>query len=135
MSCFLRLLASLLQLFLYRCKKCSGNGKIPCATCGSRGLIKCKKCNGSGALLSCNVAIVRWYVYEFLLIFSLPVRLWCWWNFPTAELSRLCLKRRLTSSKLVTVLCFIHQQVMLKKKELSSAVPTELLSLFYFKDK
>ncbi|KAJ6362923.1 hypothetical protein OIU78_003167 [Salix suchowensis] len=42
------------------CKKCSGNGKIPCSTCGSRGLIKCKKCNGSGALLSCNVAIVRW---------------------------------------------------------------------------
>ncbi|KAJ6922479.1 hypothetical protein NC652_016201 [Populus alba x Populus x berolinensis] len=42
------------------CSKCSGKGKIPCATCGSRGLIKCKKCTGSGALLSCNVAIVRW---------------------------------------------------------------------------
>jgi len=83
MSCLTRLLALLLLIFLYRCTKCSGKGKIPCATCGSRGLIKCKKCIGSGALLSCNVAIVRWYVYEFLLILSLPVKLWCWWNFFT----------------------------------------------------
>ncbi|TYG54201.1 hypothetical protein ES288_D09G170500v1, partial [Gossypium darwinii] len=28
------------------------NGKIPCATCGSRGLLKCETCNGSSSLLT-----------------------------------------------------------------------------------
>lgn len=35
---------------------------IPCATCGSRGLIKCETCQGGGSLLTRKVAVVRWYV-------------------------------------------------------------------------
>ncbi|KAG6693139.1 hypothetical protein I3842_10G151600 [Carya illinoinensis] len=49
------------------CSRCNGKGKIPCATCASRGLIKCEECHGNGSLLSHNVAIVRWYVCQFVI--------------------------------------------------------------------
>lgn len=46
---------------------CDGKGQIPCAACGSRGLVKCLTCKGSGSLRSRNVALVRWYVSYFLI--------------------------------------------------------------------
>ncbi|KAF6160980.1 hypothetical protein GIB67_007621 [Kingdonia uniflora] len=42
------------------CLKCKGEGKLPCGTCGSRGLVKCQTCQGGGAILNRNVVTVKW---------------------------------------------------------------------------
>lgn len=55
------------QKFICSCQKCNGKGLIPCATCGSRGLIKCETCQGGGSLLTRQVGIVRWYVYQYIM--------------------------------------------------------------------
>ncbi|MCO5580363.1 hypothetical protein L7F22_034230 [Adiantum nelumboides] len=42
------------------CKNCKGEGKLPCFSCGSRGLVKCVNCRGEGALLHRKILVVRW---------------------------------------------------------------------------
>ncbi|KAL5709286.1 hypothetical protein ACHQM5_019992 [Ranunculus cassubicifolius] len=42
------------------CVNCKGKGKLPCGTCGSHGLVKCTTCQGGGALLTHNVAVIKW---------------------------------------------------------------------------
>ncbi|KAG0487818.1 hypothetical protein HPP92_006629 [Vanilla planifolia] len=49
------------------CKKCSGIGKLPCATCGSRGLVKCQACDGQGSFLMFSTAVTQWCTYMIFL--------------------------------------------------------------------